>query len=93
VETKAILVRIEGRTQGVWFRGWTVQEATRRGLRGWVRNRLDGSVEALFAGSDALVDEMVDECRVGPPAARVTNIRFTLTDDPGEVGFRVRPTL
>ena len=91
-ETKALLVRIEGRTQGVWFRGWTVQEATRRGLRGWVRNCSDRSVEALFAGPDALVDGMVEACREGPPAARVTGIESIPTDDPGDVGFRVRPS-
>ncbi len=91
-ETKAVQVRIEGRTQGVWFRGWTVQEATRRGLRGWVRNRRDGSVEALFAGPGALVDAMVDACRVGPPAARVSGLDSAPGDDPGDVGFRVRPT-
>ena len=47
------LVRIRGKVQGVWYRAWTVQEATRRGLRGWVRNRRDGSVEAFFAGEAA----------------------------------------
>jgi len=41
------LVRIRGKVQGVWYRAWTVEEATRRGLRGWVRNRRDGSVEAF----------------------------------------------
>ena len=91
-ETKTVLVRVEGHTQGVWFRGWTVREATRRGLSGWVRNRLDGSVEALFAGPEALVDGMLEACGEGPPAARVTGIESTPAEDPGDVGFRVRPT-
>ena len=55
-ERKAVKVRILGRVQGVWFRAWTAEEATRRGLAGWVRNRRDGSVEAFFAGAAALVD-------------------------------------
>ena len=47
---KRLHVIVRGRVQGVWYRGWTVREAERRGLRGWVRNRRDGSVEAVFAG-------------------------------------------
>ena len=66
-----VSVRIRGRVQGVWYRGWTEEQAARRGLRGWVRNRRDGSVEALFCGPAALVQEMVDCCWKGPPAARV----------------------
>jgi acylphosphatase len=66
-----VSVRIRGRVQGVWYRGWTEEEATRRRLRGWVRNRRDGSVEALFAGPAALVQDMIEACWKGPPAARV----------------------
>jgi acylphosphatase len=66
-----VSVRIRGRVQGVWYRGWTEGEAARRGLRGWVRNRRDGSVEALFCGPAALVQEMVEACWKGPPSARV----------------------
>jgi len=66
-----VCVRIRGRVQGVWYRGWTEEEAARRGLRGWVRNRRDGSVEAVFCGPAALVQDMVDACWRGPPAARV----------------------
>ena len=92
-ETRAVQVRIEGRTQGVWFRGWTLQEAAARGLRGWVRNRLDGSLEALFAGPAAAVEDMLEACLSGPPAARVTGIRTTPVEDPGDAGFRVRPSV
>ena len=67
-------VRIEGRVQGVWFRAWTVGEARARGLRGWVRNRLDGSVEAVFAGPEGAVEEMIAACRRGSPASRVTAV-------------------
>ena len=71
---RCVRVRVEGRVQGVWFRAWTVQEASRRGLAGWVRNRRDGSVEAVFAGPQGQVDDMVAACRRGPPAAQVTNL-------------------
>lgn len=67
-------LRIEGRVQGVWYRGWTVDQATARGLSGWVRNRRDGSVEAVFRGPEAVVAEMIGICRAGPPAARVSSV-------------------
>jgi acylphosphatase len=92
-ETKVVLARIEGRVQGVWYRGWTVSEANRRRLRGWVRNRSDGSVEALFAGPTAAVDDMLAACSAGPPAARVTAVRQQPADDPGEDGFLPLPTV
>lgn len=84
---RAVLVRIEGRVQGVWFRGWTMQEAIRRGLAGWVRNRSDGSVEALFEGPEAVVDAMLAACRDGPPSAHVTNLTMRPADPPERPGF------
>jgi acylphosphatase len=72
--TTAVHVRIYGRVQGVFFRAWTEDEATARGLSGWVRNRSDGTVEAVFSGPEAKVDEMVAACRRGPPLAEVTRI-------------------
>ena len=89
---EAMRVRIEGRVQGVWYRGWTVDEATRRGLRGWVRNRADGSVEALFIGPAAAVSAMVEVCRKGPSAARVTGVIPSPGQDDGSRGFSQRPT-
>lgn len=62
---------IRGRVQGVGFRYWTMREAIRLGVAGWVRNRRDGSVEALFAGPADAVADMVARCRNGPGAARV----------------------
>jgi len=85
---KRVRAIIEGRVQGVWFRGWTVDEATRRGLDGWVRNRRDGSVEAVFAGEDTAVDEMLRACRDGPPAAQVTNITTQPVEEPVAAGFQ-----
>jgi acylphosphatase len=68
-------VTIRGRVQGVGFRYWVEQEASERGLKGWVRNRRDGSVEALFAGPAPVVAEMTGICRRGPPSARVEAVR------------------
>lgn len=85
--------RIEGRVQGVWYRAWTVREASRLGLRGWVRNRQDGTVEAVFCGPPEVVDAMVAACHKGPPAAMVTNIRLKTGDDPGGSGFRELATV
>jgi acylphosphatase len=82
-----VSVRIRGRVQGVWYRGWTEEEAARRGLRGWVRNRRDGSVEALFCGPSAVVQDMVDACRKGPPAARVEAVEQSSAADFKGSGF------
>jgi acylphosphatase len=64
-------VTIRGRVQGVGYRAWVEYEAKARGLEGWVRNRRDGRVEALFAGPADVVTGMVALCRRGPPSARV----------------------
>jgi len=89
----AVHVRIAGRVQGVWFRGWTVEEARARDLDGWVRNRADGTVEAVFAGPRAVVDDMVALCWRGPPAAVVRDVKVALVAPPAEIGFRVLPTM
>ena len=71
-QNRAILrVNIRGRVQGVGYRAWVEYQATACGVEGWVRNRGDGSVEALFAGRGKVVAEMVALCRHGPPSARV----------------------
>ena len=87
-----MLVRIAGRVQGVWFRGWTQDQAQRLKLDGWVRNRRDGSVEALFAGPTEAVDEMVAACRRGPPAASVDDVSVSPAEVPTATGFRQLPT-
>ncbi len=89
---KTVLVRVTGRVQGVWFRGWTEDQATARGLKGWVRNRRDGSVEALFSGPDATVNDMIEACRRGPSAARVDALTQREADPPAEPGFHQLPT-
>ena len=77
----AVRARISGRVQGVWFRAWTVEQAEMLGLDGWVRNRSDGSVEALFAGPRAaLVDSVMTK-------------EVALSDDlRAGTGFRTQPT-
>lgn len=82
-------VMITGRVQGVGYRQWTAFEAGRAGLTGFVRNRLDGAVEALFAGSEAQVAAMIERCRRGPPAARVDHVAVEAADMPSERGFHV----
>ena len=66
--------RISGKVQNVWYRAWTVEQAEARGLKGWVRNRADGSVEALFAGPADKVADMIAACHQGPKAARVADV-------------------
>ncbi len=89
---KCLRVVISGRVQGVWFRGWTINETTARGLSGWVRNRRDGTVEAVFQGAPEAVDAVVVACRSGPPAARVHHVEPFAHDDPVAPGFHSRPT-
>ncbi|WP_041785087.1 acylphosphatase [Rhodospirillum centenum] len=88
----AVLARITGRVQGVGYRAWTVRRAGAAGLDGWVRNRADGSVEALFAGPAAAVEAMLADCREGPPASLVAEVRTEPGDDPGSTGFGQRAT-
>ncbi len=81
---------VSGRVQGVFFRDTCERVATGLGVRGWVRNRPDGTVEVVAEGSRDAVDSLLAWCREGPPRARVD--RLALTDEPvaGERGFRVR---
>ena len=65
-------VVVQGRVQGVGYRAFVEDEAMRRQLRGWVRNRRDGSVEAVFAGPRPVVEAMIEACQRGPMAARVS---------------------
>ncbi|XP_051113687.1 uncharacterized protein LOC127239534 [Andrographis paniculata] len=90
---KTVRMVIKGRVQGVFYRNWTIENAKELGLKGWVRNRRDGSVEALFSGSPEKVEEMEQRCRRGPPDAMVTGIQaFPSTDDPGNE-FERKPTV
>ncbi len=88
---KSVHAVVSGRVQGVWFRAWTAEKAQALGLDGWVRNRRDGTVEAVFGGDEAAVDEMVVACGKGPPLVRVTGV-VTEPCEPPDVGFATRPT-
>jgi acylphosphatase len=83
-----------GRVQGVAYRAWAVDTARSLGIAGWVRNRMDGSVEALLVGSADLVASMIEACRHGPRAARVDRVEVSdsVQDAEGSVGFRQMPT-
>ena len=83
-------VIVRGTVQGVFFRASCQQEAARVGAAGWVANRPDGSVEAVFEGSDDVVAHMVQWCRSGPPRATVTDVEVTTQEPAGEAGFEVR---
>jgi len=89
---KSVRLIVTGRVQGVSYRYWTVTEATARGLDGWVRNRRDGSVEAFLSGPDATVEEMIEACRQGPRAARVTDIDVREETTRAARGFQQLPT-
>jgi acylphosphatase len=86
-------LRIEGRVHGVGYRDWLVREASRLGLYGWVRNRRDGSVEALVAGDEAAVRTLLSLCRRGPALARVDRITESFAEPPPEPGFRRLPSM
>lgn len=90
---KVVRLRITGRVQGVWYRGWTVGQARDLDLAGWVRNRSDGSVEALVSGPAEAVDRLISACYDGPPAAQVDQVDVTAVnvDVPGP-GFHQRPS-
>ena len=83
-------VVVHGRVQGVFFRDSTDREATRRGLSGWVRNRNDGAVEAVFEGPADDVQALVDFCESGPSSADVERTETIEEEPEGLSGFRVR---
>lgn len=89
----ARLLLIAGRVQGVGYREWMVLEAVRLGVAGWVRNRADGTVEALVEGEEAAVEELLRACRRGPRLARVDVIEEAVAEAPEEPGFRRLPSL
>ncbi len=91
MDQKRVKVVISGRVQGVGFRASCQRQAVALGLTGWVRNRWDGTVEALFEGPAEAVDAMLAWCHQGPPAAYVTGVEVTIPPDaPPERWFRIR---
>lgn len=82
---------IEGRVQGVFFRTSAFEQATRLGVKGWVRNCPDGSVEVVAEGERKKIEELVSWCHHGPPGARVYNVLLQWEDFQNEFAdFRIR---
>jgi acylphosphatase len=89
----AVRLRISGRVQGVAYRAWAERQASLLFLSGWVRNRRDGSVEAVLSGPEEAVLEMIERCRRGPPLARVAAVSQEIETAPVAPGFRQAPTV
>jgi acylphosphatase len=83
---------VTGRVQGVGYRDWMIKTARRVSLLGWVRNRLDGSVEAHVEGHPSRIDELAKACRRGPMLARVDGVDVTAASPEYPNGFHRRPT-
>jgi len=82
-------VIVSGHVQGVFFRTRCARAASEHGVAGWIRNRDDGTVEAVFEGSAAAVAAMIAWCRTGPPGASVVGLESFEGSPVGERGFRI----
>jgi len=80
-------VVISGKLQGFFFSKWTVENATKLGVNGWVRNCKDGTVEAVFSGKPSAVDHLLEKCKSGPSGARVANVAVTPAAGSPRKGF------
>jgi len=89
---RTVRLRIAGHVQGVGFRVWAQRTAADLGLRGWVRNRADGTVELLATGHDRAIAALIETSRRGPPAARVVGVDAVDDEDDGSFGFSARQT-
>lgn len=90
---KTVHVIISGRVQGVGYRAWTSSRARHFGIDGWVRNRKDGTVEALFSGAPQTVDALLKECADGPIAAKVSGVEAKPENQAPASGFQQLPTV
>jgi acylphosphatase len=90
--TDTVRLTITGKVQGVGYRMWATGTAVGLGLRGWVRNRRDGSVEALATGAPDAVAALVEACRQGPRGACVSEVTVAPAEDDGSRGFTDLPT-
>lgn len=88
----AVRLNIHGRVQGVGYRAFVEKQAETLGLSGWVRNRRDGTVEAVVVGDAATVEDFIARCGEGPRAAIVSGIASEPYDGPLPNGFKVLPT-
>ena len=90
---RTVRLVITGRVQGVGYRMWAERAATQLGIRGWVRNRADGTVELLATGDDEAIAALIEACRQGPRAAVVTDVAISEAEDDDSIGFGPRPTI
>jgi len=81
---------VSGRVQGVFFRDTVRRRAEAAGVAGWVSNRADGAVEAVFEGEPERVEELVEFCRQGPSRAEVANVEVIEEEPEGLIGFEIR---
>ncbi len=84
MELVRVYLIISGFVQGVFFRAHTQEKALGLGLKGWVRNRSDGTVEAVFEGEKDKIEGMIGWCRKGPPGARVNDVSIKWEEYKGE---------
>lgn len=89
----ALRIRVHGRVQGVGFRWWLTTQASDLGLNGWVRNRGDGSVEALAIGRGQAIAKLVESCHRGPTGALVRSVETDPAEDDGSQGFEQKATV
>jgi acylphosphatase len=92
-ELTSLRLRIEGFVQAVGYRHFVMEEARKLNLDGWIRNRSDGTVEALASGSTKAVEAFVAVCMRGPPGSTVTNVELHKSEPPEEKGFHRRPSV
>jgi acylphosphatase len=85
-------LRVFGRVQGVFFRAWAAEQAQGLNLTGWIRNREDGSVEALAFGPPEAVDQFIAKCREGSPSAHVERVDVEVAEGEPPADFRTAPT-
>jgi acylphosphatase len=91
---RTVHLRVRGLVQGVGYRAFVGSEARHLGIDGWVRNRRDGSVEAIFRGAPAQVEALIGLCRRGPQAAEVASIDVAdVAEGAAFHGFEMRPTI
>ena len=86
----ALHIRVTGLVQVVFFRAWTRQQANELGVKCWVRNADDGSVEGHLEGDKSAVQQLVDRLHQGPPSARVASVDVEVSEPEGADGFEVR---
>jgi acylphosphatase len=89
----SLRLKVEGFVQAVGFRNFAIEEATKLGLDGWVRNRADGTVEILISGPTKAVETFVAASMRGPNGSRIKNVELHNAEPPTEKGFQRRPSL